>query len=723
MKISKNIIHLFTLIFFIQAYCQSPVLLLSDSDAAEIRLHLTDNALLKHSYEYARQTADLALKASIDVPIPKDNGGGYTHEKHKQNYRDMYAAAVTYKISGEKKYAAFVETMLLKYAAMYPKLGLHPFAPKNQFAGKLFWQSLNDYVWVVYSIQAYDLVRGSIDAKNRNRIDNDVFRAMAKFISKGDSGLKMFNMIHNHGTWALAAVGMTGYVLHDKDMVARALYGSNKDGNTGFIKQIDTLFSPDGYYSEGPYYERYALQPFMVFAAAIQNNQPEIKIFEHRNGLLGKAVQTLFQMTDSNGRILPFNDALKEKDITTEELIASADIAYANYHNKTLLPVIKKQNTVLLTQAGLAAARAADKSNDVVYKLLPAIISDGPTGKSGGVALLRTEADDLSLIFKYTAQGMNHGHFDRLGIQLYHKKNEILTDYGAVRFINIEAKNGGRYMKETDSYAKQSIAHSTLIVDETSHYSANWQEAEKYAPRQVFAYTEGTIQIACAKDSIAYKDVSLLRTVTLVTEETPFIIDIFKAASTQPHKFDLNFMYSGQVMETNFKYTPESALKPLGTAHGYQHIRKVASGAANNGLSQFTWLNKNTFYTISTLTDVNCELIFTTAGANDPEFNLRNETGYLIRTSDSKSKTFVSIIEPHGSFEPVPELVNDSHTGVEKIQLLVDTENYTAVSITKNGKQYLFFLAYNGSENSMHSLRIDNKEHTWKGHYILKSTP
>lgn len=27
------------------------------------------------------------IKAGIDVPVPKDKGGGYTHEQHKRNYQ------------------------------------------------------------------------------------------------------------------------------------------------------------------------------------------------------------------------------------------------------------------------------------------------------------------------------------------------------------------------------------------------------------------------------------------------------------------------------------------------------------------------------------------------------------------------------------------------------------------------------------------------------------
>ena len=119
-----------------------------------------------------------------------------------------------------------------------------------------------------------------------------------------------FEKIHNHATWAVTGVGMISYVMGDKDMLEKALYGLDKSGKSGFIRQIDQLFSPDGYFEEGPYYQRYSLQPFIMFAQAIENNEPERKIFEYKNGVILKAVTTLLQMSENNGQFFHFNDAL-----------------------------------------------------------------------------------------------------------------------------------------------------------------------------------------------------------------------------------------------------------------------------------------------------------------------------------------------------------------------------------------------------------------------------
>src|SRR3546814_12792758 len=102
---------------------------------------------------------------------------------------------------------------------------------------------------------------------------------MARFLSDGSP--QVINRIHNHATWAAAGVGLSGYLLGDRDLVDKALLGLDKSGQAGFLRQLDLLFSPAGYYAQGPYYQRYALQPFFFFAAAIAATDTAPKLFHH----------------------------------------------------------------------------------------------------------------------------------------------------------------------------------------------------------------------------------------------------------------------------------------------------------------------------------------------------------------------------------------------------------------------------------------------------------
>ena len=67
--------------------------------------------------------------------------------------------------------------------------------------------------------QGFEAVQGTLNAANRQHIETNLLRNMSRVSSEGSP--ETFNRVHNHGTWATAAVGMTGYALGDKDYVEK----------------------------------------------------------------------------------------------------------------------------------------------------------------------------------------------------------------------------------------------------------------------------------------------------------------------------------------------------------------------------------------------------------------------------------------------------------------------------------------------------------------------
>ena len=137
----------------------------------------------------------------------------------------------------------------------------------------------------------------------------------------------------------------------------------------------------------------------------------------------------------------------------------------------------------------IAAAIAATKNIPAYYPYKTVEYIDGVKGDEGGISFLRNgKGKDLTtLIYKYTSHGLSHGHYDKLNINLYDKGNEILTDYGAVSFIGVEQKYGGRYLPENKAYAAQTIAHNTMVVDEKSHFDGKESESGKNHSEKLFS--------------------------------------------------------------------------------------------------------------------------------------------------------------------------------------------------------------------------------------------
>ena len=661
------------------------------------------------------------MKLDVTIPVPKDAGGGYTHEKHKENAKLVYDAGQMYKLTGEQKYADYAAKVMLAYADVYPDWGFHP-AKKEQSPGRMFWQNLNESWWLVHVAQGYGAVKETLSDEQREKIETDLLRNMAEFLSDGSP--ETFNKIHNHGTWATAAVGLTGYAIGDDDYVQQALLGLDKSGDAGFLKQMDKLFSPDGYYNEGPYYQRYALMPFVVFAQAVQQNNPEQKIFEKRDGILKKAIYTTIQQS-YGGLFFPINDAIKDKGIATTELLHGVAIAYDLTGDKGLLSIAEAQGKYVLTPESRALSRdlAAGKAEPFAYQSMR--LRDGENGTEGGLDILRASADpkDLALVAKNTSQGLGHGHFDKMGLLVFDAGHEILRDYGAARFLNVEAKYGGHYLPENNAYAKQTVAHNALVVDRTSHFNGNTKTGNKHAPTLGEFTGEGSVKLTSAEIDTAYDDVRIGRTVAIIEDAAfarPIIIDLTEAHADGAHSYDLPFHYNGHMVETNFDVKADPLSRsPLGTDNGYQYLWKVAEATPVDGLSQVTWLLDRRFYTVSSSVPTGTKTVFFEVGANDPNFNLRNERGFMLSAKTNDGLAVVSVIEPHGEYNPTVEYTLESHSRVKSVAHFESGADEFIHIETKAGQVVGLGLSGDPDPAQSHSVEVNGKTMSWTGAYKL----
>ena len=716
-----------------------PSLILTKQGVEDIRAQLGNIPIFDNTLKAVQEEVDAEIALGIETPIPKDYSGGYTHVRHKRNMVVLQKAGVLYQILDDEKYAKYVKDMLMQYEEMYKTLPLHP-KTRSYARGKLFWQCLNDSNWLVYVSQAYDCVYNYLSEEERNKLETNLFRPFADHISIDSP--QFYQRVHNHSTWGNAAVGMIGLVMNDQELIDRALYGIkgvdldrkakdddggflNKDGKAGFLANIEEPFSPDGYYNEGPYYQRYAMYPFLIFAEGLHNVKPELKIFEYKEGVLLKSINALLNLSDADGDFFPLNDGQKGMSYYTSALVTAVDISYHfGTQDPGLLSIASAQDRVLLDDSGLAVALGIKNGKAESFNKKSINLSDGPNGTQGGVAILRNE--DIELVFKYAAQGSSHGHYDKLSYSLYEKGEEILQDYGLARFVNIEQKGGGNYLKENKTWAKQTIAHNTVTQNETSHFNAKYEVgSQHYSVLNYFSSENENVQVASAKEANAYPGTEMLRTMAIIKDEDfekPYMLDIMKVTSNKANQYDFPYYFLGQVLQTNFEYKTPKTLNTLGSKNGYQHLYLEGSAIASEENSKLSWLNKGKFYTLTSVTNKTDELLFTRIGANDPEFNLRRDAALMLRRKNAKNTLFVSTIEAHGSYSPVTESAVNSNSSIKELKVVYDTVEYTAVAVINvNGNTKLFITANtNASKESKHTLTINNEEFSWKGPYILK---
>lgn len=707
------------------AIAQHPKLLLTQGELEYMKAHRSEVPAFDKTIAELLATADQACVEPIIVPTPVDGGGGVTHEQHKSNYYAMFHAGLAYQYTGNRKYADFVANMLTEYAHKYPKWGIHP-VKLSPYPGRLFWQTLNESVWLVHTSMAYDCVYDALTVQQRKFIEKNLLLNMANFIMNGygnnKGNMEMFNRMHNHATWATSAVGMVGIVTDNQSLVRKALYGSDETGKTGgFLRQMDYLFSPDGYYTEGAYYQRYAIWPFVVFAQCIEHNMPELNIFTRRDRILVKALNALVQMS-YEGELFHINDAL-EKGLSAQEIIYASNIIYAKFpENKELLSLMKQyQPYVLPIMGGFMALRDISHGQAKPSVLNSCVLHDGKDGTEGGLAIIRPKnpVQNSVLTLKATAQGMGHGHYDKLAIAYYDNGHEILTDYGASRFLNIEAKHGGHYTRENNTYAKQTIAHNTVVVDEKSNYDGKLKVAEQYHANIVATdFTHEDRQMVMARDTNAYKGVDMIRTLVYAAVpflERPLVFDVFRLKSETPHNYDYPLWYNGLLVSTNYPYNRNLVqMKPLGGKNGYQHLWLEASGRNDKGnTSCLTFFNGNRFYSVNYASHPDTEFCFVDLGANDPDFNLKHRSGYIIREKNKKNYTFAVSIETHGDYDVQKETSRDLQTSCSVLEIVYEDASQVILHGIYAGHDIYLLLADN--DEKVHSVKVGERLFKWEG--------
>jgi hypothetical protein len=258
------------------------------------------------------------------------------------------------------------------------------------------------------------------------------------------------------------------------------------------------------------------------------------------------------------------------------------------------------------------------------------------------------------------------------------------------------------------------------------HFKGNYAVGAKHhSELHFYDAQQNNVKVVSATEENAYPGTHLQRTLAVIKDEDfekPFLLDIMKVKSKTKNQYDFPFYFLGQVIDMNFEYDSPTTLAPLGKKNGYQHLYLEGKGEPSTNNTKLSWLGENSYYTLTSATNITDELMFTRMGANDPDFNLRREAGFMIRRNDASETLFVSVVEAHGGYSPVSESSLNSSSNIADLKVLFDSNSYTAVSITSlQGSTQLFIVANeNADKSATHKLSMNGKEYRWTGPYYYK---
>ncbi|HBC3808095.1 heparinase II/III domain-containing protein [Vibrio alginolyticus] len=708
-------------------------ILLTEAEVELLRKEVGKPSLMGKSIEANRKELEAFMRLPLDVP-GHGEAGGYEHNRHKQNYTYMNLAGRLFLITQEQKYALFVKDLLAIYAEKYLTFDFHVQKNTNP-TGRLFHQILNEHCWLMFTSLAYSCVASVMTEEERTAVVERIFEPMLDMFTVKYA--HDFDRIHNHGIWAVAAVGICGLAIGKPEYLEMSVYGQDRDDTGGFLAQISQLFAPSGYYMEGPYYHRYAIRPTCVFAEVVHRHMPEVDIYNYKDKVIGNTVQAMLATAYPNGEFPALNDASRTMSITDMGVQVAVSVYSKHYGlDDNILGMAKIQNAVWMHPCGLELSQAYDKAiadREIGMPFWPSVeLNEGPTGNNGAQGFIRMQdktGDVSQLVMNYGQHGMGHGNFDTLGITFFNRGQEVLREYGFCRWVNVEPKFGGRYLDENKSYARQTIAHNAVTIDEQCQNGFDVDRADSVHGLPHFFKVEGTeINGMSAFANDHYPNTDMQRSVFMLNLdelEAPLLLDLYRIEGEGEHQYDYSHQYDGQIVRTNFDYQSFGELSTLGDDFGYQHLWKVASGKVQD-TALVSWLQNNTYYTwlgtsSSAKQNGDNEVIFTRTGANDPSFNLRSEPAFILR-SKGESTLFASVLETHGYFNEEFEQSVNARGQVKDIRVVGYNAVGSIVEITTEKSLVTVMISnvLGADDQTPHQVEMNGKTYSWNGFYSLE---
>ncbi|MFZ8768106.1 heparinase II/III family protein [Vibrio harveyi] len=708
-------------------------ILLTEAEVELLRKEVGKPSLMGRSIEANRKELEAFMRLPLDVP-GHGEAGGYEHNRHKQNYTYMNLAGRLFLITQEEKYAQFVKDLLAIYAEKYLTFDFHVQKNTNP-TGRLFHQILNEHCWLMFTSLAYSCVASVMTEEERTAVVERIFEPMLDMFTVKYA--HDFDRIHNHGIWAVAAVGICGLAIGKPEYLEMSVYGQDRDDTGGFLAQISQLFAPSGYYMEGPYYHRYAIRPTCVFAEVVHRHMPEVDIYNYKDKVIGNTVQAMLATAYPNGEFPALNDASRTMSITDMGVQVAVSVYSKHYGlDDNILGMAKIQNAVWMHPCGLELSQAYDKAiadREIGIPFWPSVeLNEGPTGNNGAQGFIRMQdktGDVSQLVMNYGQHGMGHGNFDTLGITFFNRGQEVLREYGFCRWVNVEPKFGGRYLDENKSYARQTIAHNAVTIDEQCQNGFDVDRADSVHGLPHFFKVEGTeINGMSAFANDHYPNTDMQRSVFMLNLdelEAPLLLDLYRIEGEGEHQYDYSHQYDGQIVRTNFDYQSFGELNTLGDDFGYQHLWKVASGKVQD-MALVSWLQNSTYYTwlgtsSSAKQNGDNEVIFTRTGANDPSFNLRSEPAFILR-SKGESTLFASVLETHGYFNEEFEQSVNARGQVKDIRVVGYNAVGSIVEITTEKSLVTVMISnvLGADDQTPHQVEMNGKTYSWNGFYSLE---
>lgn len=531
--------------------------------------------------------------------------------QHSRNCSLAEDAAWAWTVTGDVKYAEFAASVLLGYAERYLKYpmvhaqvndkSIDVASEKNgkySSAGHIAEQTLNEAGLMIPIVTAYDLIfkSGVLSSADRNKIEDDLIRAMADCINVHKTGKS------NWQTWHNAALLYAGVVLGDKEMVIQSFL----DKENGFLTQMQISVMPEGMWYENSWaYHYYTLSALTIMAEGAR--RLGIDIYSHET--MHKMYLLAFDYLMADGSLPRFGDAVNDSPNNSVN-----EKAYAVYKDKRLLATLPTEATWAMILSGRKAVMKAEPLQPV-SNLIPGT----------GHGILATDGPGrLTAALTFGPYGGFHGHFDKLSFVFFGYGEELGVDPGRA------ASQAYRLPIHSEWY-KATTGHNAVLVDGIPQKEAGG-ELLAYAAEDSYAAIAASA--GPAFDNVTHNRFLLLGPTYLL------VVDKLKATDGKEHTYDWLYHNKGRSADCDMPAS-EAGLGEL--PPGYSYLKDVKAFRVEGDQPLSIKFINDKVATHLTMLGNPSDIVFTASG---PFSSVVDRAPMMIARRTGSSVDFISVLEP-----------------------------------------------------------------------------
>ncbi len=596
-----------------------PRMYLNQAEIDELKAWIARDAELR---EYVDKFLEEMRKVAEKPELPGENPNNH-HLARQAN-----KLALAYVLTDEIEFAQAAADILTAWIDLFPTYKV------AGFKGIATDSTLGEVQWAAAACAAYDLIynAGVLSDEQKTALEQDVFKVSADV---------MFDCNHAYrSNWRIAGtggVGLIGFCIGDRDLIDRALNGARDDQGRlirdGFAQQMTWSQLADGiYYERSSGYTNICLLFYTWMLEPARHSGLDLWHMEFDAGLtdheLGRDYDRQFDATGPKS-FKSYFDAICYRTFGDVSIAGIGNDGGGKLRRQfywaPAWQAYGDPKYAWLFRRDLADDKPVGDPLELMYVTadMPAgefsLASDarvGLTGEhtnactllpNGGFALLRQDAseDAVAVAVTFGDYANAHSHPDQLSICLYANGHLMVP----------EMKNHSYGHEGHIGWAKQTIAHNTVTVDEVSQYPQRdhndvWvgdnKEKPAFGKLVLFRPGEELKAFRGLTDSV-YEGVVLDRTIVLVDS---VVVDFFRCRSADEHQYDLALHVDGGLAEASVEFG-DIEDGPPSDHFGYNNLIDVRRAAVQGEPVKLTYHEPETDTTmhVTLLPDEPVELI------------------------------------------------------------------------------------------------------------------